>query len=214
MGRKIQQLSIDGVSVDLSKARFAETFDVAEEDERLLAFDEEVVYVVIARVSTPSFRESKKNGEVSRVNVLRVKEARLVTNEELKSKVLSGVGFDYQPLPSVFDGLPPAEEVVPELTATAQWAPTIAELEQQGVRFVDELGEDGLPIEGIEVDEEVEVDEDMARLLATMKELNDEYENEPEDPDPILDGARKIVAEARGMRAKDPVLDRFLEATR
>lgn len=207
MARKIQQLSIDGVNVDLSKARFAETFDVAEGDERQLAFDEDVVYVVVARVSTPSFRESRK-GEVSRVNVLKVKEARLLKNEDFKTRVLDYAGFDYRPQPSLFDGLEDPEEVV------VNEQQSIAELEESGVRFVNEPDPEEVPVEAYEGDGEAEgpqdeIDEQMATFLAITKKLNDEYEYADDLPD---DPERNIVADARGLRATDPVLDRFLES--
>lgn len=196
--RKVQQLSIDGFNVDVSKARFADTFEVAERDERLLAYDEDVVYVVVARVSTPSFRESK-GGEVSRVNVLKVKEARLVRDEDAKVRLLKSVGFDHSVQPSLFGPDPEPE-------------PTVSELEEHGVRFVDNEPEvvDEPTVEPPE-EEPDEIDADMAAFLALTKEIGDEYENEPEDFVPRQEGDRRIVGEAKGMAEKDPILKKFLE---
>lgn len=130
MGRKVKQLSIDGIGVDLSKARFADTFDVAETDERLLAYDEEIVYVVVARVSTPSFRESVKTGDVSRVNVLKVREARLVRDEEFKSTLLEKLDFGVRPQPSLFE-----DETTPDPEPEIK----IREIEQTPVDVEEEI---------------------------------------------------------------------------
>lgn len=205
--RKIQQLSIDGIGVELSKARFADTFDVADGDERLLAFDEEVVYVVVARVSTPSFRESK-NGEVSRVNVLKVKEARLVKDEIFKSRVLDKGHFDYRPQPSLFDSL---EEPEAE--------PSVEDLAEAGVRVRTAEPEEPVETEysllveaGMDPDPEPDAqDDEMQKFLALTREIADEYDLElDEAADQDLGRREGGKFDARGSEKDDPVLARFL----
>lgn len=224
--RKIQQLSIDGINVELSKARFADTFDVAEGDERLLAFDEEVVYVVVARVSTPSFRESK-HGEVSRVNVLKVKEARLVKDELYKGTLLDKTKFDYRPQPSLFDSIEESgsEDSVEALEAVGVKFPSqfphADDVEER--RSVNPPADDYGTLMGAAMASNWEAmddsgpDDDMEKFLALTREIADEYEIalEPEpEPEPLpVGGSRKdskVVADARGAAATDPVLARFL----
>lgn len=228
MSRKIQQLSIDGIGVELSRARFGDTFDVADGDERLLAFDEEVVYVVVARVSTPSFRESK-NGEVSRVNVLKVKEARLVKDEVFKTALLDKTKFDYRPQPSLFDTDETESDEGPE------------DLSELGVKLNDSgftteggelAGEDtsgpSFDVAYEELEDEFEReqedeferdqhDEDMKKFLELTREFADEYdlptEDDDEDTGPVVveDTGRGRKFDARGAERADPVLARFMQ---
>lgn len=192
MSRKIDNLSIDGVGVDVSRARFADTFDVVESDERSLAFDEEVVYVVVARVAPPSFR-STKNGDVSRVNVLKVIEARLLRGDKLSESVLEKLGFDYRP---TFLGEEPTAESEPEPS-------TMEDEYGDPAEWLAEEGESPLPPE--------DEDEEMSAWLAAMKELGAGFENEPDDFEPMVDGDRKIVGRSISPAVeKDPVLANFL----
>lgn len=195
MARRIEQLTIDGVGIDLSKARFADTFDVAESDERRLAFDEEVVYVVVARVSTPSFRESR-HGEVSRVNVLKVKEARLVKDEDTKTAILDKIKFDYRPQPSLFDEVEEPED---------------DDLEH--VRIEPEVPEEVDPLhteDAYNGDEDADFLDEMEAWLEKQREIADDYEDEPES-EQVTDRPR-VAADARGLRATDPILDKFLDS--
>lgn len=242
MARKIQQLSIDGIGVEMSKARFGDTFDVADGDERLLAFDEEVVYVVVARVSTPSFRESK-SGEVSRVNVLKVKEARLVKDEASKVALLDKTKFDYRPQPSMFDtdetesdeGPEDLSELGVKLNENTDPGPQITFNDEVAELIEESVERSGFTTEGGELaDEDTsgpefdvdpedferdEHDEDMRRFLELTKGIADEYDiptDEVEDlGPPVVETSTSRGTrkfDARGAEKADPILANFMRA--
>jgi hypothetical protein len=206
MTRRIEQLSIDGVTVDLSKARFADTFDVAERDERNLAYDEEVVWVVIAHVSAPSFRETKQ-GDLTRVNVLKVKEARLLRDANLQASVLDKLGFDFRPQASLF------EEVTEK-------DPTPKELSDSGVRLLQTLESDAVVEPDISSfeggwDDEVdwEGDEELDRDLALVGAIAESVgANGPREEEDIYHEIEVVNGRRRFRQAadEDPALARFL----
>lgn len=224
MGRNIQgQFQIDGVTIDYRQARFGNTFDVSDRDSSLLATDEEVVCVVVARVSTPSFREGKK-GDVKRVDVLKVTEARVVRDEPYKAAVLEALGFDYRPQPSMIDAngnlnpdAAPDPQISPaEIPATVPndeepaWAAPVpqAAIAEEVPKPDDDAttGEEGrrekfladiARARSLASDEEVLDDEDLALLRTPSKS--------PSTSDV------KAGDHVGGSSAHDPILRKFLE---
>lgn len=231
MGRKNLQLTIDGVGVDLTKARFADTFEVADRDVPYLAFDEEVVYLVVARVSTPRFAETK-DGEVSRVNVLKVREARLVRDEDFKFKLLEKIGFDHRPQPSLFDDTGPDDKVEEAPEPVVRLLPDNPdgrsvwdsddldqldeiEVQQEEVFIPNFTVKDGVEVE--QTDEPDEIDEEMQAWLSKMKELSDDEEGMYEATEGWKDegvapstSRSQVVGRAQGAETRDPVLAGFL----
>jgi hypothetical protein len=192
MARKTQQ-SIDGISIDLSKGRFANTFDIAEGDERYVATDEEVVFVVIARVDSVRFAPTK-GGDHVRVNALKVQEARLIRDEDQKTKLLERFRFGYKPQPSLFDF---DDEDKDE-----------AKDESLPVRFVEPDEDEDFEVEP-DLDAEVdEIDREMREFLDAAKRIADEYEEE--ESEPLPPGQSRVVGEAKGLAEKDPILKNFL----
>lgn len=200
-----QQLQIDGIPVDLSKARFSNTFDVAEGDERSLAVDEDVVYVIVANVASARFA-SGKGGDQVRINALKVKEARLIKNDEYKQKVLAQLGFDEKPAPSMLE-----EEKVEDAAV-----PVVARLIEEPYGNITEfteteqtLLEDAGLVESDDESEELEAE--LQAYLAKMKEIGDAYDGpDIEQLDELLPGQSRVVGEAKGMAEDDPVLRNFL----
>ncbi len=193
MARK-QQLQIDGIPVDLSKARFSNTFDVAEGDERSLAVDEDVVYVIVANVASARFA-SGKGGDQVRINALKVKEARLIKNEEYKTKVLAQLGFDVTPAPSMM------EEEAEESKAEVPVVSRINEPDAPGR---------GLPETEPEDEEAEQLEAELQAYLAKMKAIGDDYDDPDEEE--LAPGESRVVAEARGMAESDPILRNFLNS--
>lgn len=205
--RKAAQ-SIDGVGVDLSRARFAGSFDVVEGDESALPYDEEIVYVVVATVSGSSFADKK--GETVKVAVLTPKEARLLRDEKLKIAILEKLNFDYTPQPSVFDDSVD-ETDLDDRAETHELGPTEPEI--NGVRLLDAAIEEEL----IPLGEPDDIDEDdvsFREAMAILKATNAEFENEPEDFEPVQEGNRRIVGRTLGAAETDPVLAGFLGVTK
>lgn len=192
MSRKTQ-LSLDNVSADLSRARFSNTFDIEEGDEKFIGLDEEVVYIVIARVDSVRFAPTK-GGEHARVNALKVQEARLVTDEDKKSTLLEGFNFGYKPMPSLFDVLDDDDEVIDQVP--------VRPLVEENVE------PDPDAPEGDVDEDEDEIDREMREFLEAAKRLADEYDPAEDDLPP---GESRVVLEAKGAEADDPVLRRFLQ---
>lgn len=204
MGRK-NELTVDGVGVDLSKARFADTFEVAESDERLLPFDQEVVFVVVARVSTPSFREAR-NGDVSRVNVLKVREARLVRGAKFAGQILEKIGFDYIPILDDWDDVKAQNGQIMVEVETPE--PVVTD----GSAYVLDLSSLGGMVPTVTEEPEMNDEHhDLDAFVAAMNEIADEYENVPDDFEVVEDGTRRVVGDSRSPAVlEDPVLANFL----
>lgn len=64
--------SLDGEDVEYYSGRFAGTFDVDTEIGAGLALDDEVAFVVTARVADPTFKRDPKTGVLSRCNKFNV----------------------------------------------------------------------------------------------------------------------------------------------
>lgn len=112
MPRKLLN-DVDGFTVDEYAGTFTGTFEVTGADARYLAYDDEVLIVVRARVKPPRLKETR-GGEIVRVNVLGVKEAGVVRSEQLKQHLCESLGLE-TPAPQLpFDSsaVPgPAEEI-------------------------------------------------------------------------------------------------------
>lgn len=199
MSRKIEQLSIDGVNVDMSKARFADTFEVTQSDERYLAYDEEVVWVVVARVSAPSFRETK-GGDLNRVNVIKVKEARLLRDVNLQASVLDKMNFDFRPQKSLFE-VPTKEESEPTVEELGVRIPVIP-FSADELEDLDQELDDHLNMSGIDLDD---LDADLAVVGAIAEGIG--THTLPEDDVIITDDGRRRMPLTSD---DDPVLKRFL----
>jgi hypothetical protein len=92
MDRKLLN-EVDGFAVDEYQGTFTGTFDVRGVDAKYLAYDDEVLLVVRARVKPPRLKELK-NGDIVRVNVLGVKEGAVVRSEELKKHLCDTMGLE------------------------------------------------------------------------------------------------------------------------
>lgn len=92
MGRKLLN-DVDGFNVDEYQGTFTGTFEVRGSDARYLAYDDEVMLVVRARVKPPRLKETK-GGDIIRVNVLAIKEAGVVRSDDLKKHLSSTLGLD------------------------------------------------------------------------------------------------------------------------
>lgn len=85
--------SVDGFAVDEYQGTFTGTFDVRGVDAKYLAYDDEVLIVVRARVKPPRLKEMK-NGDIVRVNVLGVKDGAVVRSDELKKHLCDTLGLE------------------------------------------------------------------------------------------------------------------------
>lgn len=92
MPRKLLN-DVDGFTVDEYQGTFTGTFDVSGVDARHLAYDDEVLIVVRARVKPPRLKETR-TGEIIRVNVLGVKEAGVVRSDRLKEHLCDVLGLE------------------------------------------------------------------------------------------------------------------------
>lgn len=92
MSRKLLN-EVDGFVVDEYQATFTGAFDVGGADAKYMAYDDEVLIVVKARVKMPRLKEMK-NGDIVRVNVLGVKEAGVVRSDELKKHLCETLGLE------------------------------------------------------------------------------------------------------------------------
>lgn len=96
MGRKLLN-DVDGFLVDRFTGTFTGSFDVSDVDSEYLAYDDEVLMVVRARVKVPRLKEAS-NGDIIRANVLAVKEAAVVRSDTLKQHLCDALGIeDNQP---------------------------------------------------------------------------------------------------------------------
>lgn len=113
MPRKLLN-DVDGFTVDEHAGTFSGTFDVRGSDARYLAYDDEVLLVVRARVKPPRLKENR-HGEITRVNVLAVKEAGVVRSDKLKQHLCDALGLDMPEPQLPFDdsGAPaaPADDI-------------------------------------------------------------------------------------------------------
>lgn len=190
MTREIEELSIDGVRVDVTKCRVAGTFDVSPDDENLLVFDEEVVFVGVARVAAPAFRSAK--GEVTRTNALKVSEVRFVWNEDERDDILDLLNFEVRPGPSVFgtgstDG---------DASGTITRGDEPSEDFEEGGRV-----QGGLPPSVPSV-------ENLEEWRSKVAEVEEEFNDEPVPTVPMTDGRVSTISPAV---ESDRMLRRFLE---
>lgn len=92
MSRKLLN-DVDGYTVDEHAGTFTGTFEVSGADVRHMAYDDEVLLVVRARVKVPRLKETSK-GELVRVNVLGVKEVGVVRSDTLKKHLCDTLGLE------------------------------------------------------------------------------------------------------------------------
>lgn len=130
MSRKAQAV-FDGIGATSYAARFTGTIPLEEAEAEAAVYDETLVLVVVGKVETfhPKF---DKEGNVTRVNVVKVSDARLVDGE-LRNVLVEQLGL-YGSDTVVIPTMPPAAQ-----PADAGWDP-LAD---------DETGE--IPTQGVEV---------------------------------------------------------------
>lgn len=92
MSRKLLN-DLDGFAVDEYAATFTGSMEVRGADARYLAYDDEVLLVVRARVKPPRLKELK-NGDIVRVNVLGLKDGAVVRSDELKAHLCDTLGLE------------------------------------------------------------------------------------------------------------------------
>lgn len=143
MDRKLLN-NLDGFAVDEYAATFTGSFEVRGADARYLAYDDEVLLVVRARVKPPRLKEMK-SGDIVRMNVLGIKDGAVVRSDELKTHLCDTLGLD-MPMPQLsFDDLEPDPAVQtlpePELETRVDPEPEVVEelavvpSEPQTIRF-------------------------------------------------------------------------------
>lgn len=93
---------IDGIPVDKNLGRVSGRFELTDHDASSVLFDDEIMLVIMGRVSAPTYADGK-GGEIHRVNVIKPHEARLISGEKEILKMLEDLGFDQRPQPSLFD---------------------------------------------------------------------------------------------------------------
>lgn len=94
--------AVDTVPIDSNQGRISGRFDIDDNDAAGLLYDNEVMIVMMARVSAPTFSETK-NGEITRVSVLKPHEVRLVRDEKAQKELLESLEFDQTIEASLFD---------------------------------------------------------------------------------------------------------------
>lgn len=85
--------TVDGIAVDEDRCRVSGQVHVEPEDAGSLHVGSDVMVVLMARVTGPTFKESK--GEITRVNVLKPLELRLIKDGEFREEVVQTLQFDY-----------------------------------------------------------------------------------------------------------------------
>lgn len=236
MARKLQTLGVDGIPVVGVKARFRNQFDVPLGDAYDLALDEDVVYVIFAKVGPPGTKET--NSGMVRINALRVDEAHLISNEADRMVIRQMVGSlepDHPQLHIDFDepisepmDVPvvirtpiPEVDVAEVLTLVAEprgeikpVAPPEPQPESESPER-EEVAFGQVPPELLAPDESGDV-----KMEATLggQVSVDEGRVEYEEAMPMVpvvgSGGGVIVADARGQSARDPMLARFLQLER
>lgn len=126
MDRKLLN-SVDGFAVDEYQGTFTGTFDVQGVDAKYLAYDDEVLLVVRARVKPPRLKEMK-NGDIVRVNVLGLKEGAVVRSDSLKKHLCDTLGLEtVAPQLTLEDALKGVEGEVPGQDAIGQHVDDVLE---------------------------------------------------------------------------------------
>lgn len=199
MGRKLDRIEVDGVAVDGVKARFSNRFDIHEDDIKDLAFDEEGLMLVAYHVGSPSSSQSKKSGEVFRINVLNVKEARVIHNQALVRDIMERMDFEEPLQESLFDGSTETT-VRPPVTQEDEPTKTFVFRDEETGDFMASINSDGKVVIG-EEEEEYE-DEEYVPPAPTL--------DPPAAPVPR---PRHAVDTARGQAENDSALANFLYNT-
>lgn len=90
MTRKAQA-TLDGISVNNNKARFSGTVDLEDVEAEAASLDEVLVMVVVANVKDVQAKLDR-TGDLDRINVMKVTDARLLTGE-LKALLVDKLGL-------------------------------------------------------------------------------------------------------------------------
>jgi hypothetical protein len=103
--------TVDGIAVDEDRCRVSGQIHVEPEDAGSLHVGSDVMVVLMARVTGPTFKESK--GEITRINVLKPLELRLIKDGDFRDEVVQTLRFDYADVGD--DPLAEDKEVEPEI---------------------------------------------------------------------------------------------------
>lgn len=106
---------VDSTPVDNYQGVFSGGFDVEAIDQELMKYDRDVTVVVTCRVKPPRYKETK-DGDLTRVNVLGVKEV-AVLHEEDEKQILQRLNLQELSQMSLYDG--PRDPGGPEVVATS-----------------------------------------------------------------------------------------------
>lgn len=87
--------TVDSFPVDEHMMRVSGRVDVRHSDANLMPYDGEVLVVMLGRMTTPSYSESKE-GDVIRVNVMKPIEVRVVKDLKDRRKMMEGLNFDHE----------------------------------------------------------------------------------------------------------------------
>lgn len=87
--------TIDAFAVDGNEMRVSGRVNIVPSDARELGYDGEVLIVMLGRMSTPTFRETK-DGDVLRVDVMKPIEARVVSTYADRKKLMDKMGFEHE----------------------------------------------------------------------------------------------------------------------
>lgn len=92
----------DGYSIDSYRGRFSGSFDVDPSVGEQIAYGDEVVIVVVAKVGKADITETAI-GDMRRTNILKPTDVRFVLNGTEQTRLRENFGFDsFQPAPSAF----------------------------------------------------------------------------------------------------------------
>lgn len=115
--------NVDGFTVDVYAATFSGTVDIDLPDARYMRYDDELVIVATVRVKMPRLRESKA-GNITRVNVLGIKEVGLVRSEQMKATLCERLGLNLDGQMRFEVEVPAAESEFDETEVISQPAET------------------------------------------------------------------------------------------
>lgn len=102
---------VDSTPVDNYQGVFSGGFDVEAIDQELMKYDRDVTVVVTCRVKPPRYKETK-DGDLTRVNVLGVKEV-AVLHEEDEKQILQRLNLQELSQMTLYEG--PADPGGPEV---------------------------------------------------------------------------------------------------
>lgn len=98
----------DGEPVEVYEGRFSGTFQMIEETAAALANDDQVTFIVTARVSSPKFSYVAKTGALRRSNTMKIEESYIMDAAEARY-LLDNMGLDIEGVNSGIIEAPTAE---------------------------------------------------------------------------------------------------------